>query len=64
MSAFADIVRAGKALYIGVSEWRAAEIRAAHTLARELRVPFVSSQPQYSMLWRVIEAEVVRPVWN
>ena len=59
MSAFADIVRAGKALYLGVSEWRATEIRAAHTLARELRVPFVSSQPQYSMLWRVIEAEVV-----
>ena len=59
MLAFADIVRAGKALYIGVSEWRAEEIRAAAELARELRVPLVSSQPQYSMLWRVIEAEVV-----
>lgn len=59
MTAFADIVRAGKALYIGVSEWRADEIRAAHDLARELRIPLVSSQPQYSMLWRVIEAEVV-----
>jgi aryl-alcohol dehydrogenase-like predicted oxidoreductase len=59
MVAFADIVRAGKALYIGVSEWRAEEIRAAHALAQELRVPLVSSQPQYSMLWRVIEAEVV-----
>ncbi|WP_183099030.1 aldo/keto reductase family protein [Nocardioides pelophilus] len=59
MLAFADVVRAGKALYIGVSEWRAEEIRAAHELARELRVPLVSSQPQYSMLWRVIEAEVV-----
>jgi aryl-alcohol dehydrogenase-like predicted oxidoreductase len=59
MTAFADIVRAGKALYIGVSEWRAEEIRGAHALARELRVPLVSSQPQYSMLWRVIEAEVV-----
>lgn len=59
MTAFADIVRAGKALYIGVSEWRAEEIRAAHALARELRVPLVSNQPQYSMLWRVIEAEVV-----
>jgi aryl-alcohol dehydrogenase-like predicted oxidoreductase len=59
MTAFADIVRAGKALYIGVSEWRAEEIRAAHELARELRVPLVSNQPQYSMLWRVIEAEVV-----
>jgi aryl-alcohol dehydrogenase-like predicted oxidoreductase len=59
MQAFADVVRAGKALYIGVSEWRATEIRAAHELARELRVPLVSNQPQYNMLWRVIEAEVV-----
>jgi aryl-alcohol dehydrogenase-like predicted oxidoreductase len=59
MEAFADVVRAGKALYIGVSEWRASEIRAAHELARELRIPLVSNQPQYNMLWRVIEAEVV-----
>ncbi len=59
MEAFADVVRAGKALYIGVSEWRAEEIRRAHALARELRVSLVSNQPQYSMLWRVIEAEVV-----
>ncbi len=59
MLAFADIVRAGKALYIGVSEWRAEEIRAAAELAKELRVPLISNQPQYSMLWRVIEAEVV-----
>jgi len=59
MQAFADIVRAGKALYIGVSEWRAEEISAAAKLARELRVDLVSNQPQYSMLWRVIEAEVI-----
>ncbi|MGH6655299.1 MAG: aldo/keto reductase family protein [Actinocrinis sp.] len=59
MLAFADVVRSGKALFIGVSEWRAEEIRAAAALAKELRVPLVSSQPQYSMLWRVIEAEVV-----
>jgi aryl-alcohol dehydrogenase-like predicted oxidoreductase len=59
MLAFADIVRAGKALYIGVSEWRAEEIRAAAELAKELRVPLVSNQPQYSILWRVIEAEVI-----
>jgi voltage-dependent potassium channel beta subunit len=59
MEAFADVVRQGKALYIGVSEWRAEEIRAAHELARELHIPLVSNQPQYSMLWRVIEAEVV-----
>ena len=59
MLAFADVVRQGKALYIGVSEWTAAEITAAAALARELHVPFVSNQPQYSMLWRVIEQEVV-----
>jgi aryl-alcohol dehydrogenase-like predicted oxidoreductase len=59
MSAFADIVHSGKAHYIGVSEWTADQIRAGAALARELRIPFVSSQPQYSMLWRVIEAEVV-----
>jgi aryl-alcohol dehydrogenase-like predicted oxidoreductase len=59
MQAFADVVRAGKALYIGVSEWTAEQIRAGAALARELHVPLVSSQPQYSALWRVIEAEVV-----
>ncbi len=59
MVAFADVVRSGKALYIGVSEWRAEEIRAAAELARELRVPLVSNQPQYSLLWRVIESEVI-----
>ncbi|MGW7416023.1 aldo/keto reductase family protein [Streptomyces sp. NPDC054863] len=59
MLAFADIVRQGKALYIGVSEWRAEEIRAGHALARELRVPLVSNQPRYSALHRVIEAEVL-----
>jgi aryl-alcohol dehydrogenase-like predicted oxidoreductase len=59
MTAFADLVRAGKVLYIGVSEWRAEEIAAAAELARELKVQLVSNQPQYSMLWRVIEAEVV-----
>ena len=59
MEAFADVVRQGKALYIGVSEWTADEIRAGHALARELKIPFVSNQPQYNMLWRVIEAEVI-----
>jgi aryl-alcohol dehydrogenase-like predicted oxidoreductase len=59
MQAFADVVRAGKALYIGVSEWTADQIRAGHELAQQLGVPLVSSQPQYSMLWRVIEDEVV-----
>ncbi|GIG60477.1 aldo/keto reductase [Longispora fulva] len=59
MTAFADIVRQGKALYIGVSEWRASEIREAAALAKELNIQLVSSQPQYNMLWRVIEAEVI-----
>lgn len=59
MEAFADVVHAGKAHYIGVSEWSAEQIRAGHALARELRIPLVSSQPQYNMLWRIIEREVV-----
>ncbi len=59
MTAFADLVRRGKVLYIGVSEWSAEQILAAAELARELHVPFVSNQPQYSLLWRVIEDRVV-----
>jgi aryl-alcohol dehydrogenase-like predicted oxidoreductase len=59
MQAFADVVRSGKALYIGVSEWTAEQLREGAALARELHVPLISSQPQYSMLWRVIEEEVV-----
>jgi aryl-alcohol dehydrogenase-like predicted oxidoreductase len=59
MQAFADVVRAGKALYIGVSEWTAEQLRAGHALATDLGVQLVSNQPQYSMLWRVIEGEVV-----
>jgi aryl-alcohol dehydrogenase-like predicted oxidoreductase len=59
MEAFADVVHAGKAHYIGVSEWTSDQIRRGHALARELRFPLVSNQPQYSALWRVIEGEVV-----
>jgi aryl-alcohol dehydrogenase-like predicted oxidoreductase len=59
MQAFADVVHAGKAHYIGVSEWTADQIRAGAELAKELKIQLVSSQPQYSALWRVIEAEVV-----
>lgn len=59
MQAFADVVRSGKALYIGVSEWTAGQIRVAKILADDLKVPLVSNQPQYNMLWRVIEADVV-----
>ncbi len=59
MQAFADVVHAGKALYIGVSEWAPDQIAAAHELAQQLGVRLISNQPQYNMLWRIIEAEVV-----
>jgi aryl-alcohol dehydrogenase-like predicted oxidoreductase len=59
MLAFADLVRQGKVLYIGVSEWNADQIARGAAIARELNVPFISNQPQYSMLWRVIESQVV-----
>ncbi|MFF2631626.1 aldo/keto reductase family protein [Microbacterium sp. NPDC058021] len=59
MQAFADIVRQGKALYIGVSEWTAEQLRDGHALAKDLGVQLVSNQPQYSALWRVIEGKVV-----
>ncbi len=59
MQAFADLVRAGKVLYVGVSEWNAKQIAAGHQLSKELGFQLISNQPQYSMLWRVIEAEVI-----
>ena len=59
MQTFADLVRMGKVLYIGVSEWTAQQIRDGHALAEQLGIPMISNQPQYSMLWRVIEGEVV-----
>ncbi|MQA86777.1 MAG: aldo/keto reductase [Streptosporangiales bacterium] len=59
--AFDDLVRQGKVLYVGVSEWTAEQIRSALDLAAELglHTRIVSNQPQYSMLWRVIEPEVL-----
>ncbi|OMH26021.1 aldo/keto reductase [Tersicoccus phoenicis] len=59
IAAFADVVRAGKALYIGVSEWSAEQLREGQKLAREAGFSIVSNQPQYSALWRVIEEKVV-----
>src|SRR3954451_20638798 len=59
MQAFADVVRAGKALYIGVSEWTPDQLRAAHSLAQQLGFQLISNQPKYNALYRVIEAEVV-----
>ncbi|WP_345467459.1 aldo/keto reductase family protein [Actinoallomurus oryzae] len=60
LRAFDDLVRQGKVLYVGVSEWRAEEIARALKIADEMGLDrIVSNQPQYSMLWRVIESEVV-----
>ncbi len=60
LRAFEDLVRQGKVLYVGVSEWRAEEIAAALRLADEMGFDrIVSNQPQYNMIWRVIESEVV-----
>jgi aryl-alcohol dehydrogenase-like predicted oxidoreductase len=60
LRAFDDLVRAGKVLYVGVSEWSAAQIADAVRLAGELGFDrIISNQPQYSMLWRPIEAEIV-----
>jgi aryl-alcohol dehydrogenase-like predicted oxidoreductase len=59
IGAFADLVHAGKVHYIGVSEWTAGELEAGVALARQAGIQLISSQPQYSALWRVIEREVV-----
>jgi aryl-alcohol dehydrogenase-like predicted oxidoreductase len=57
MRALSDVVRQGKARYIGFSEWSADQIAAAFALPGMER--FVSSQPQYSLLWRQPEEEVI-----
>ena len=60
LRAFDDLVRQGKVLYIGVSEWRAEEIADALRIAAGMGLDrIVSNQPQYNMIWRVIESEVV-----
>jgi aryl-alcohol dehydrogenase-like predicted oxidoreductase len=59
MQAFADLVRMGKVLYVGVSEWTADQLREGAKLAKELGFPLISNQPQYNAIWRVIEPEVV-----
>ncbi len=57
--AFDDLVRQGKVLYIGFSEWTADQIKEAVKIANDLGLTkFISSQPQHSMLWRVIESKV------
>jgi 1-deoxyxylulose-5-phosphate synthase len=57
MTALTEVVRAGKARHIGFSEWPAEKI--AESLAVPGAERFISSQPQYSMLWRAPEAEVI-----
>jgi aryl-alcohol dehydrogenase-like predicted oxidoreductase len=57
MEALAGVVESGKARYIGFSEWTPEQIRAGLEAAPS-GTKFVSSQPQYSMLWRAPEAEV------
>jgi aryl-alcohol dehydrogenase-like predicted oxidoreductase len=60
LRAFEDLVRQGKVLYMGVSEWRAEEISDALRIADQMGFDrIVSNQPQYNMLWRVIESEVI-----
>jgi aryl-alcohol dehydrogenase-like predicted oxidoreductase len=60
LRAFDDLVRQGKVLYIGVSEWRAEQIAAAVQIAADMGFDkIISNQPQYNMIWRVIEADVV-----
>ncbi|MEV4896881.1 aldo/keto reductase family protein [Nonomuraea sp. NPDC055795] len=60
LKTFDDLVRQGKVLYVGVSEWTAGQIAQALKIADEMGFDrIVSNQPQYSALWRVIEAEVV-----
>ena len=57
MAALTEVVAAGKARYIGFSEWPAARIEESLALPGVAR--WVSSQPQYSMIWRAPEAEVI-----
>jgi aryl-alcohol dehydrogenase-like predicted oxidoreductase len=60
MEALTEVVRQGKARYIGFSEWRAPQIQASLDLSRGRGwEKFVSSQPQYSLVWREPEREVI-----
>jgi aryl-alcohol dehydrogenase-like predicted oxidoreductase len=56
MEALSEVVRSGKARYLGFSEWTPEQIRAGLEVAGAEK--FVSSQPQYNMIWRAPEAEV------
>jgi voltage-dependent potassium channel beta subunit len=60
LRALDDLVRQGKVLYVGVSEWRADQIADALRLAKEMNLDrIVSNQPRYNMIQRHIEAEII-----
>lgn len=60
LRALDDLVSQGKILYAGVSEWSAEQITAASQIAHQYNLhPLISNQPQYNMLWRLIEREVI-----
>jgi voltage-dependent potassium channel beta subunit len=60
LRALDDLVTQGKVLYVGVSEWSAEQLEEARAIQRELGLdPLVSNQPQYSLLYRAIEADVI-----
>ncbi|GAA2785243.1 aldo/keto reductase [Saccharopolyspora taberi] len=57
--ALSDLVREGKIRYVGTAEWNAEQVLRGSALADEFRVPLVSNQVHYSMLWRVPESQVM-----
>jgi aryl-alcohol dehydrogenase-like predicted oxidoreductase len=57
--ALSDLVRQGKILYVGTSEWTAEQLLRAAAAAEKYSVPLVVNEPHYSMLWRVAEAQVM-----
>lgn len=59
IACLAEVVEMGKARYIGVSEWTAQQLHMAQSLAKEFGLPIVSNQAEYSMIYRVIEQEVL-----
>ena len=60
LRAFDDLIRQGKVLYVGVSEWTAAQISKALELADLMGLDrIISNQPQYNLVWRVVEEKVI-----
>jgi aryl-alcohol dehydrogenase-like predicted oxidoreductase len=57
--ALSDLIRQGKILYVGTSEWTAEQLQRAAPIAERYSVPLVVNEPHYSMVWRVAEAQVM-----